>query len=100
LAQSKQEKLRERSEGYELSDPSSKAIEKYSEFEKEFDKGQLPIHLELAASIHYLIHVGFVPGGKSYENIREALRAREKVFTDGQFDLAWKSLIKFGLTGS
>lgn len=89
--------IQEQVKGFELTAESKEIIGKYKLFEAEFDKQPLPLMLELAASIHYLIHIGFLPGNKDAKNIAESLRQRRKIFIDDQFLAAWNALNKFGL---
>jgi hypothetical protein len=96
-AQSGSADLRIQAGSFELTDESRNAIELYKSFEKQLSGGDLPLLLELAASIHYLLHVGFLPGGKSLENMRQALRDRGKQFSDSQFQTAWTALDSAGL---
>lgn len=89
--------IQEESKSVKLTDEALRIIERYQEFEKQFQGMPLPLSLELAASIHYLMHTGFLPGSKDKDNIASSLRQRGKDFTNQQFQAAWEALDKFGL---
>lgn len=93
----RREDLQIQSESFTLTEDSKKTVNDYKTFEAGLDRHNLPIMLELAASIHYFLHVGFLFGGKTYENIKLALRQRGKQFTDEQYQAVWSALDACGL---
>ena len=97
-AQSQTSDLRIQSNSFDLTEETKSVIVSYKQFEQQLHGPDLPLLLELSASIHYLLHVGFLPGGKSKENIQQALRDRGKQFSDDQFEKAWTALNSIGLT--
>lgn len=86
------------SSAYELTQEAKKRLQEYRKFEKEMPSTDLPRFLELAASIHYLKHIGFLPGGVTKDNIKKKLLERGKgYFSDEQVNSAWGLLDKYEL---
>ena len=86
---------------YELTQEAKKRLREYRKFEKEMPSTDLPRFLELAASIHYLKHIGFLPGGVTKDNIKKKLLERGKGnFSDEQVNSAWDLLDKYELIRS
>lgn len=86
------------SSAYELTQEARKRLQEYRKFEKEMLSTDLPRFLELAASIHYLKHIGFLPGGVTKDNIKKKLLERGKgYFSDEQVNSAWGLLDKYEL---
>jgi len=92
------EDVQKQSLGYELTQGAKKRLQEYREFERERQSTDLPRFLELAASIHYLKHIGFLPGGVTKDNIKKKLLERGKGnFSDEQVNAAWDLLDKYEL---
>jgi len=89
--------VRKLSEGYQLSPDAKKRIGEYRRFEDDLPEQDLPRSLEIAASIHFLKHVGFVPGGITRERIMKELSERGKDFSDDEVDRIWSMLSKHDL---
>jgi len=99
-AQARLRDLQRQSDDYSLTTESLEMIATYKAFENRLGGSQLPLLLELAASIHYLRHVGFLLGGKEPDNIAKSLQQRGKSFTEQQFSTAWDALNEHGLIES
>jgi len=82
---------------YELTHEAKERLQQYKTFETAITSTDLPRFLELAASIHYLRHIGFLPGGVTKDNIRKKLSERGKPFSHEQVNSAWGLLDKYKL---
>lgn len=85
------------SKAYELSPKSKRRISEYKNFESTLSGSSLSKALELAASIHFLKHIGFVRGGVTKQNISKVLKSKGKDFSDAEIDRVWKILFNRGL---
>lgn len=89
--------IKKTSQSFELSEAAKDITEDYLQFEASLGESDIAKSLELAASIHFLKHIGFVPGGVTKSNIKKALETKGKEFSDEQFNQAWNALDNFGL---
>jgi len=89
--------VRTGSSEFELSEKAKSLLKKYKSLEKRLSTYELIKSLELAASIHYLKNIGFIPGGATKTNIRRALRSKGKNFAENEIQNAWDSLKAFNL---
>jgi uncharacterized protein YwgA len=92
-----QQNVVEASKSLKLSSAAQKILQSYLEFEQKLSQRDISRSLELAASIHFLKHIGFVPGGVTKANIKKILQGKGKDFSDSEISLAWTALDKSGL---
>jgi len=90
------------STSYKITDASKKRLKNVKRLiEADAKQGlDIPSWLELLASIHYLLHIAYLPGTSrtTLNNISERLRAYGKgKFNGNQVNAAWQALENVGL---
>ena len=77
---------------YKLSPKAMKQLNKYIGFENQLGNQDKDRLLELAASIHFIKHFGYLSNGVSKDNISKVLHKRGKFFEESQINRIWNLL--------
>lgn len=99
--QDTQTEIDKQNAGLELTQKAKGMLVKYNKLEVDLSKlkesKELGKTLEIAASIHYLKHIGFVASEVTSENIEKVLKDNGKDFSKKDIEKVWQILDTHGL---